>query len=62
VDRATGELVGTKVREKDTLNKEFWEDILSSAEFQKYIVDNFQIGHAAMMQEKYVEVEDESDE
>jgi RecA/RadA recombinase len=62
VDRATGELVGTKVREKDTLNKEFWEDILSSVEFQKYIVDNFQIGHAAMMQEKYVEVEDESDE
>lgn len=59
VDRATGELVGAKVREKDTLNKEFWEDILSSAEFKKYIVDNFQIGHSAMMQDKYVEVADE---
>jgi len=62
VDRATGELMGTKVREKDTLNKEFWDDILASAEFQKYIVDNFQIGHSAMMQDKYVEVDDESDE
>jgi hypothetical protein len=62
VDRSTGELVGTKVREKDTLNKEFWEDILSSDEFKKYITDSFQIGHAAMMQEKYVEVDDEDNE
>ena len=62
VDRATGELVGTKVREKDTLNSEFWDDILESAEFQKYVVDNYQIGHAAMMQEKYVEVDDEDNE
>jgi RecA/RadA recombinase len=62
VDRATGELVGTKVREKDTLNKEFWDGILGSTEFQKYIIDNFQIGHSAMMQDKYVEVEDEDNE
>ena len=62
VDRATGELMGTKVREKDTLNKEFWDEILASTEFQKYVIDNYQIGHAAMMQEKYVEVADEDNE
>lgn len=62
VDRTTGELVGTKVREKDTLNKEFWDDILNSEEFKKYIIDNYQIGHSAMMQEKYVEVIDEDNE
>lgn len=62
VDRATGELVGTKVREKDTLNKEFWSDILGSDEFKKYITDNFQIGHSAMMQEKYEGIDDEGDE
>ena len=62
VDRTTGELIGGKVREKDTLNKEFWQDILTSAEFQKYITDNFQIGHASMFQEKYVGADDADDE
>jgi hypothetical protein len=61
VDRATGELVGTKVREKDTLNKEFWQDILASEEFKKYITDNFQIGHAAMMQEKYEAIDEDNE-
>jgi len=61
VDRSTGELIGGKVREKDTLNKEFWADILASAEFQKYIVDNFQIGHSAMMQEKYEAIDEDNE-
>jgi RecA/RadA recombinase len=61
VDRATGELVGTKVREKDTLNKEFWQDILASEEFKKYITDNFQIGHSAMMQEKYEAIDEDNE-
>jgi RecA/RadA recombinase len=61
VDRATGELVGTKVREKDTLNKEFWQDILASDEFQKYVTDNFLIGHAAMMQDKYEDIDEDNE-
>ena len=59
VDRSTGELVGTKVREKDTLNQEFWTDILSSKEFQEYITSSYQVGHASMLQDKY---EDDLDE
>jgi RecA/RadA recombinase len=61
VDRNTGELVGTKVREKDTLNKEFWQDILASDEFQKYVTDNFLIGHAAMMQDKYEDIDEDNE-
>lgn len=55
VDRSTGELVGTKVREKDTLNQEFWTDILASKEFQEYITSSYQVGHASMLQDKYDE-------
>ena len=62
VDRNTGELVGTKVREKDTLNEEFWVDILESKEFQEYVTSSFQVGHASMLQDKYAEGEDEDNE
>lgn len=55
VDRSTGELIGSKVREKDTLNQEFWSDILSSKEFQEYITGMYQVGHASMLQDKYDE-------
>ncbi len=53
VDRSTGELIGTKVREKDTLNEEFWKDILASKEFQDYVTESFTVGHASMLQSKY---------
>lgn len=62
VDRATGELVGTKVREAQTLNEEFWTDILSSKEFQDYVKGSFQVGHSSMLQEKYDGADDEGDE
>jgi len=62
VDRATGELVGTKVREAQTLNEEFWTDILNSKEFQDYVKGSFQVGHSSMLQEKYDEEDNEGDE
>ena len=46
LDRETGEFLGTKVREKDTLNQEFWADILGSKDFQQYIIDSFQMSSA----------------
>jgi RecA/RadA recombinase len=51
IDRETGEFIGTKVREKDTLNQEFWQDILASEAFQQYIIDSYQVGSASMYQQ-----------
>ena len=64
LDRETGEFIGTKVREKDTLNQEFWADLLDSKEFQQYIIDSFQVGSGKMYQQDDVapEVEDEYNE
>jgi hypothetical protein len=55
VDRSTGELVGTRVREKDTLCEEFWTDILNNQEFQQYVIDHYQIGSGKMYQNDEVE-------
>tara|TARA_B100000900_G_C20570160_1_gene712911 strand:- start:578 stop:1624 length:1047 start_codon:yes stop_codon:yes gene_type:complete len=44
VDRESGELVDPKVREKDTLKKEFWEPILEGTDFADFIKQKFQIG------------------
>ena len=59
LDRETGEFLGTKVREKDTLNQEFWADLLASNEFQQYIIDNFQIGSGKMYQQPEIEDDNE---
>jgi hypothetical protein len=60
LDRETGEFIGQKIREKDTLNEEFWKDILASKDFQKFITDSFQVGHAAMFQQNKVEEDDDA--
>jgi len=44
VDETTGEVVGTKVREKDTRNAGFWEDLLNTDTFKEFIRGSFQIG------------------
>ena len=61
LDRETGEFLGTKVREKDTLNQEFWADILASKDFQQYIIDNFKVGSGKMYQETVKEIEDDNE-
>jgi RecA/RadA recombinase len=61
IDRETGEFLGTKVREKDTLNQEFWADLLDSEEFQQYIIDSFQVGSGKMYQQPEQEEELEDD-
>ena len=62
VDRETGELIGTKTREKDTLNEEFWKDTLASKSFQEYVVNSFQIGHGSIFQTDLKTVMEEVDE
>ena len=44
VDRTTGELIDPKVREKDTLEEQFWVPIFESTDFKDYIKSKFAIG------------------
>jgi hypothetical protein len=44
VDRATGELIDPRVREKDTLEEKFWLPIFESTDFKDYIKSKFAIG------------------
>ena len=44
VDKTTGEVIGTKVREKDTRTPEFWEDILANESFKSFVRGGYQIG------------------
>jgi RecA/RadA recombinase len=60
IDRETGEFLGTKVREKDTLNQEFWADLLGSKVFQQYITDSFKVGSGKMYQQPEEELEDDN--
>jgi RecA/RadA recombinase len=46
VDRNTGELVMPKVREKDTLQKEFWEPVFAETDFKEFIKSQYSIGLA----------------
>ena len=43
VDKSTGELVDPKVREKDTLNEEFWKPILEETDFKQFVTNKYSI-------------------
>jgi len=49
VDQDTGELLDPKVREKDTLLKEFWTPIFDGTDFKKFIKGHYQIGHKPLL-------------
>jgi len=49
VDMVTGEL-GNKVRIKDTLNKEFWDDILSNQKFKDYIKKTYEVSYGSILE------------
>lgn len=44
VDTSTGEFIGSKVREKETLEEEFWKPIFEETDFADYIKESFSIG------------------
>ena len=44
VDKETGELIGTKVREKDTKEAEFWQPVFEETDFKSFVRGAFQIG------------------
>ena len=43
VNQETGELIDPKVREKDTLNEDFWKEILNKTNFKEYINKHYSI-------------------
>lgn len=49
VDRETGELIDPKVREKDTLEEDFWTPIFEGTDFKKFIKGHYQIGHKPLL-------------
>ena len=49
VDQETGEMLLPKVREKDTKKDDFWESILASQKFKDFLIKQFQIGHASIV-------------
>ena len=49
VDMETGELVQPKVREKDTLNEEFWKPIFEETNFKDFLKGHYQIGHKPLL-------------
>ena len=48
VDTDTGSVIDGKVREKDTREPEFWEDILASDKFREYVQGLYQVGSTSM--------------
>ena len=50
VDRETGEIMDSKVREKDTLSKEFWEPIFKETDFTSFLKSHYAIGHKPMLE------------
>ena len=43
VDKSTGELIDPKVREKDTLNEEFWKPIIEETDFKQFVTNKYSI-------------------
>jgi hypothetical protein len=53
VNRETGE-IGEKKRMADTLNGEFWDSILTNAEFKEYVKSKFAISYGSLLEEDTV--------
>ena len=51
VDRSTGEVEDKKVRLAQTLEKDFWTDIFAKTDFEDYIKNKYEVGHADMIKQ-----------
>lgn len=57
VDLDTGELVGTKVREKDTRNANFWDELLNDERFKDFVRNHYLIGASSDIELELEEME-----
>ena len=51
VARSTGEVEDKKVRLAQTLEKDFWTDIFAKTDFEDYIKNKYEVGHADMIKQ-----------
>jgi len=57
VNRETGELFESKVREAATLEEEFWKPVFEETDFKEYLKQAYQIGgNAAIVDIEDIEV------
>ena len=49
INTETGEEIYPKVREKDTMNKEFWDPILKDSKFNEFLRGHYMIGYRSMI-------------
>jgi RecA/RadA recombinase len=59
VDMETGEILEPKVREKDTLQKKFWEPIFKNSDFKEFVKSYYSIGHKPLLD---IDLDIESDD
>ena len=62
VDKETGEMIGNKVREKETQTAGFWKDILASESFQTAVAEMYTVGHRSMLDDAQAELVEEDEE
>ena len=63
VDKSTGELIGSKVREKDTANENFLGVVLKRESFKQWVRSTFQVANVKMVSDDEIsEAIDSSDE
>ena len=48
-DKETGEVLGGKYREKETLTSDFWHPILNDTDFKEFVKNQYSIGHVALV-------------
>ena len=60
VNRETGE-IGDKKRMADTLNGEFWDSILTNAEFKEYVKSKFAISYGSLLEDVVLGEVDDAD-
>lgn len=59
VDKSTGELIGSKLREADTLREEFWSSIIEDQEFKEFVKAQYTIGYKSTLNmDELLETED----
>jgi len=61
VDMETGELIGKKVREKDTLAKEFWTPVFEKTNFKEFVKAQYQIAQTPMIEDFDLGITQEGD-
>lgn len=57
VDKETGEMIGSKVRAKDTETEEFLGVVLKRPSFKKWVIDNFKVAQGKMIDDEQSEEE-----